>query len=105
MYGTQMRRDTTATTAPYLANSQNPIGYPLRFAIPTTTTFALAPTAVAFPPRSAPRARAHQSTVGSDPGGACATRSDTTGAMVATYGMLSTIAESPAEIHSSNIEA
>ena len=41
--------------------AQNEMGWPLRIAIPSTTTFALAPIAVAFPPRSAPRASAHHS--------------------------------------------
>ena len=35
------------------------MGWPWRAAMPMMTTFALAPTAVAFPPRSAPRAGAH----------------------------------------------
>ena len=34
-------------------NCQNPIGVPLRAAMPATTTFALAPMRVALPPRSA----------------------------------------------------
>ena len=44
---------TKVTMSPYFVKCQNEILCPLRAAIPMTTTFALAPTAVAFPPRSA----------------------------------------------------
>lgn len=44
-----------ATTEPYFANSQNPIGMAKRSGRPVITTFTLAPIAVGFPPRSAPR--------------------------------------------------
>ncbi|COX87490.1 Uncharacterised protein [Mycobacterium tuberculosis] len=48
------------TTAPLRVNSQNEMGAPARRAIPSMTTFALAPIAVRLPPKSAPRASAHQ---------------------------------------------
>ena len=54
---------TAVTTSPYLVKCQNEIGWPLRAAMPMITTFALAPTAVAFPPRSDPSASAHHSEV------------------------------------------
>ena len=64
-------RDVTAVTiAPFRVNSQKVIGWPDRAAIPSTTTFALAPIAVALPPRSAPSASAHHSAsacTGGDP--------------------------------------
>ena len=50
------------TTSPLRVNSQKLIGEPYRAAMPRTTTLALAPTAVALPPRSAPMASAHHST-------------------------------------------
>ena len=54
---------TAVTTSPYLVNSQKEIGCRLRAAMPRTTTLALAPMAVALPPRSAPSASAHHSDV------------------------------------------
>ena len=47
------------TSNPYVVNSQQLIGCRWRAAIPITTTLALAATAVVFPPRSAPSAKAH----------------------------------------------
>ncbi|KZB79177.1 hypothetical protein AVL48_16360 [Amycolatopsis regifaucium] len=41
-------------------NSQKEMGLPARAAMPRTTTLALAPMAVALPPKSAPRARGYQ---------------------------------------------
>ena len=69
-----------------------------------TTTLALAPTAVAFPPRSAPSARAHHSDVASGPV-PLATRAATRGAIVATYGMLSTTPLITADPNSSSVAA
>ena len=56
---------------------------------------------VALPPRSAPSARAHHSDWACSPPPSAATRSATTGLIVATYGMLSTSAEITADPHSS----
>ncbi len=86
-------------------NSQNRIGVPLRAAMPVTTTFALAPTAVALPPRSAPRARAHHRAEPFAWSGAACTRPATSGAIVATYGMLSTMPDMAAEPNSSTVAA
>ena len=47
------------TTAPLRVNSQKLMGCPSRAAMPSITTLALAPTAVRFPPKSAPAARDH----------------------------------------------
>ena len=75
---------TAVTTSPYLVKCQNEIGCPLRAAIPMITTFALAPTAVAFPPRSDPSASAHHSEVACAEPPPASTRSLTIGARVAT---------------------
>src|SRR5688572_13205290 len=96
---------TAVTTRPYLVNCQNVIGVPARSAMPRTTTLAEAPMAVALPPRSAPRARAHQSTWDWLVLPLLLTMSATTGLVVATYGMLSMIADSTVEPHSSTIVA
>jgi hypothetical protein len=53
---------TPATIRPYWVKAQKGMGRPRRAARPRTTTLADAPTAVAWPPRSAPSARAHYST-------------------------------------------
>lgn len=58
-----MARMTTATMAPYLLNSQKEMGWPLRLAMPVATTLALAPIAVALPPRSAPSSSTHHEPV------------------------------------------
>src|SRR5690606_27013309 len=71
-------------------------------AMPSTTTLAAAPTAVALPPRAAPNASAHHSTCADSPPPAC-TSSATIGLSVATNGMLSTIAETTADPNSSPI--
>ena len=49
------------TMAPFLVNSQKEMGELDRIAIPRTTTLALAPIAVRFPPKSAPIASDHHS--------------------------------------------
>src|SRR5674476_1639961 len=95
-----MPRVTTATSEPYFVNSQKEIGWPLRFAIPATTTLALAPIAVALPPRSAPRTSAHHKPFWPPSGPFPLTSWSTTGDMVATNGMLSTIADNAADPHS-----
>src|SRR5690606_24984595 len=92
------------------------IGCPERPAMPTTTTLAEAPIAVALPPRHEPSASDHHTGCRT---GACSVESgrllgspapswrttfamsSTSGLIVATYGMLSTTAESPADAHSS----
>src|SRR6266508_2166541 len=88
---------TAVTTRPLRVNSQNEIGDPARRAMPSTTTLALAPIAVALPPRSVPRARAHQIESACDGFAVPAVRDSTSGLMVATYGMLLTTADTTAE--------
>jgi len=51
------------TTMPYRVKVPKEMGWPSRAAIPVTTTLALAPIAVALPPRPAPRANAHHSDI------------------------------------------
>ena len=46
---------------PTRKKAQKLMGYPAFLAMSTMTTFALAPITVPFPPRQAPRARAHHS--------------------------------------------
>src|SRR5690606_5788330 len=101
-YGATRVTVTAVTISPYLVNCQKLIGAPLRAAMPSTTTLAAAPTAVALPPRSAPNASAHHSTCADSPPPAC-TSSATIGLIVATNGMLSTIAETTADPNSSPI--
>src|SRR3990167_252853 len=92
-----------------MINFLNDIGYPAFPARPSVITFADAPTGEPFPPRHAPRARDHHTGISvgcwttdlkSVPEGntACAV-SITRGIMLATKGMLSTIAELIAENH------
>ena len=76
--------DITVTTAPLRVNSQNEMGLSARRAIPSMTTFALAPTAVRLPPKSAPRASAHHSASGWAKSGMLPASSATMGVMVAT---------------------
>src|SRR5690606_38356838 len=95
-YGATRVTVTAVTISPYLVNCQKLIGAPLRAAMPSTTTLAAAPTAVALPPRSAPNASAHHSTCAGSPPCA-ATSCSTIGLMLATYGMVSTIADPPAD--------
>src|SRR4028119_1791185 len=106
MYGHEIAMVTVATIKPYLVNCQNEMGWPLRAAMPMITTLALAPTAVALPPRSAPAASAHHNPVawGVSPP-ALATSPWTSGDMVATYGMLSTMPDSRPEPHSRIVAA
>jgi hypothetical protein len=89
---------------PYFVNCQKLIGLPDFSAMPSTMTLAEAPTAVTLPPRSAPRASAHHNTCDCRVPSA-ATSSATTGLIVATYGMLSTMADRIADPHCSPIEA
>ena len=94
---------------PKAINFLNEIGYPAFSAKPNVITFADAPTGEPFPPRHAPSARDHHTGISvgcwttdlkSIPEGntACAV-SVTRGIMLATKGMLSTIAELTAENH------
>ena len=79
------------------AKAMNPIGWPARPAMLATTTFADAPTIVAFPPRHAPRASDHHSgSIGRPRAPICWT----TGIIVAVYGMLSMIADAMPDSHS-----
>src|SRR5687767_14683397 len=94
----------TVTTSPYRVNSQKEMGRPLRSASPRMTTLADAPTAVALPPRSAPNASDHHNTRVDSPPPLALTNSATTGLMVATYGMLSTTADSTADPHSRTMD-
>src|SRR3989304_2867726 len=92
-----------------MINFLNDIGYPAFPARPNVITFADAPTGEPFPPRHAPSARDHHTGISvgcwttdlkSIPEGniVCAV-SVTRGIMLATKGMLSTIAELTAENH------
>jgi hypothetical protein len=72
------------TTAPLRVNSQKEMRLSERLAIPSMTTLALAPTAVRFPPKSAPSARAHHNALACASFGIAAASSLTIGAIVAT---------------------
>ena len=90
---------------PYLVNCQKLIGWPLCAATPSTTTLALAADGGAVAAQvGAERERPPQRLPGTGVGRR-ATSSSTTGAMVATYGMLSKNAPSTAEPNSSAVAA
>ena len=81
--------------------SRKPILWPSFDAIPLTITFAEAPINVAFPPMSAPSARAHHSGPKARP--EIVPTSFKSGIIVATNGMLSIIAEKNADPHRTEI--
>ena len=63
-YGAATRIVIAVITTPLRLSSQKLIGSPARSAMPIATTFALAPTAVALPPKSALAASAHPQRLG-----------------------------------------
>ena len=73
------------------------IGFPLCAAIDATTTFALAPIKVPFPPRHAPSAKLHH--IGSRFESPISPMSLISGIKVATKGILSINADAIADIH------
>ena len=55
-----MTIESSVTGSPTFRNVMNPIGGPLRAAMPAAATFAAAAISVALPPKQAPIASAHQ---------------------------------------------
>ena len=82
---------------------KNRIGCPDLSANPATIKLALAPTKLPFPPRHAPRASDHQIGINSSTPPKLAAMFLINGIIVATKGMLSTIADATAETN--NIES
>ena len=73
--------------------------------IPAVTIFALAPNRVPFPPRQAPKLRAHARVLRGRVSGSSLAKIFNTGIMVAVYGILSKNAEVKAETHNSKVIA
>ena len=96
MYTEQIATDRIIIGNPILRNCTYVIGYPCLALIPDSTTFADAPIRVPFPPRHAPRDSAHQRGITSIP---LSPMEWISGIIVATNGILSSVADSSADTH------
>src|SRR5918996_1409259 len=92
-YPVAIRSDMIVTGIPTIMKRRNGTGRPLRSSTPVAATFAAAAIGVAFPPKQAPSASAHQFVWSVDAVAPLAWSSSTTGIIAAVKGMLSTSAE------------